>query len=403
MTVTAIIAEYNPFHSGHKYHIEQARKLTNADVILVIMSGNFVQRGEPAVFDKHLRSKLALENGADIILELPYPYSCSSAEYFAEAAVTILNKLGCINYLCFGSECDNISAMTDIAKVLVSEPSEYKEILKEHLKTGLSFPKARQLALETVLGSDGYKELLTSPNNILGIEYIKALTKLNSTITPITIKRAISSYHHNDDNNPLYSASSIRKEIFSKNSIELANISPLYQNNPLYAMELNDLGLLLAGKLLENSNCLDKYLDISGDLAGRIRNNIDNYVNPNDFINLIKTKNITYTSISRALCHLMLNMKKCDMETLKNNGYCDYVRILKFNDIGSSILKIIEGHGKIKVVTGLSKIDAILSDLAEYNRKLFEYSLNADNLYRLAVQSKFNVQLANEYQHKFNS
>ncbi len=400
MTVTAIIAEYNPFHLGHKYHIEKARELTGADIVLVIMSGNFVQRGEPAIFDKHLRTKIAIENGADIVLELPYPYSCSSAEYFAETAVTILDKLGCVDYLCFGSECNNIEHMTNIANVIIDEPDEYILTLKDGLKSGLSFPKARHIALMNVLGDSVYDDILSSPNNILGIEYIKSLIKLGSSIKAVTIKREISSYHHNEDNNPMYSASSIRKELDSGNDLDLTQISDLYSKDALLPLHVNDFSMVLAGKLVEKFNVLNTFFDVSEDLADRIRNNIDNFVSFESFIDTLKTKNINYSSISRVLCHIMLGVKQSDMDEFRLKGYGDYVRVLGFNDKGLEIVKLIEKAGNVKTITKMAKTEDLLDNLDVINRKLFDYNMYADNLYRLAVQNKYDVNLKNEFQHK---
>ncbi len=402
MTVTAIIAEYNPFHLGHKYHIEQARRLTNADIIIVIMSGNFVQRGEPAIFDKHLRAKVAIECGADMVLELPYPYSCSSAEYFAEAAVTILDKLGCVDYLCFGSECDSIPDLYAIAKCLVNETDEYKQFLKEQLKSGIAYPKARHLALMNQLKDDKYEEILTSPNNILGIEYIKSLIRLDSNIIPVTIQRIISDYHHNDDNNPYYSASSIRYDYNAGtlDTTKLATISSMYVSNNIYPIEFSDFSQLLAYELVKKQDKLESYFDISPDLADRISNNIDKYKNITGFIELIKTKNINYSTVSRGLCHIMLDTTKSKIYKYKESGYADYARVLSFNDIALPIFKQIENTGNLKLVTKMSSASKVLSELPIYNTRLFDENMVVDNIYRLVAQNKYNTTLPNEYQHK---
>lgn len=402
MIVTAIIAEYNPFHLGHKYHIEQARSLTKADVILVIMSGNFVQRGEPAIFDKHLRSKVAIDCGADMVIELPYPYSCASAEYFAQSSVTILNKLGCVDYLCFGSECDNIPDLYTIAKELVCESNDFKYTLKEMVKSGVSYPKARHDALMSILKDEKYERILTSPNNILGIEYIKSLIKLNSNIKPVTIKRIVSDYHHSDDNNPYFSASSIRTAYNngSLNIKDLSSISEHYETKELCPMELKDFSQIIAHKLLENKYNLEKIFDISPDLADRITNNIDKYTDTDNFIALLKTKNINYSSISRALCHIMFNTTKNDMFDYKTSGYADYARVLAFTDNALPLFKVIEEHNKLKLITKLSKATEGLDNLHHYNKKIFEKNMFVDDIYRLISQNKYNTTLPNEYQHK---
>ena len=147
MKIAGIIAEYNPFHNGHKYHIEQTRKITGADFIIVVMSGNFTQRGTPAIMDKYSRARMALENGADMVLELPSCYACGSAEYFADGAIALLDKLGCVDYVCFGSECGDIELLRPIAEILATEPENYSEMLRAELKSGATFPRARNRAL----------------------------------------------------------------------------------------------------------------------------------------------------------------------------------------------------------------------------------------------------------------
>lgn len=401
MTVTAIIAEYNPFHLGHKYHIEQAKKSTNADIVLVIMSGNYVQRGEPAIFDKHLRAKIAVSAGADMVIELPYPYSCSSAEFFAESAVTILNKLGCVDYLCFGSECNDITSLYDIANILVNEPSEYKEVLKKQLKAGLPYPKARHLALMNILNDDKYEDILTSPNNILGIEYIKSIIKLGSRIKPYTIKRIISDYHHSDDNNPYYSASSIRNDYNNEmlDIKQLSAINPLYTTKPLYPVVANDFSNILATKLVENKRKINTIFDISSDLSDRIMNNIDKFISFDDFVQKIKTKNTNYSSISRAMCHIMLGTTQEEINEYRNNGYLDHARVLYFNDNALPLFKTIDEHHSMKLITKLSKAFDVLDNIPEYNKLLFEKNLLADDIYRLVTQNKYNISLPNEYQY----
>ena len=213
MKIVGIIAEYNPFHNGHQYHIEEALKITGADAAIVVMSGDFVQRGAPAIMPKHLRAKMALNGGASLVLELPVPYATGSAEYFAYGAVSLLDQLGCVDAICFGSECGNISELAELSKLLVEEPDEYKAYLSSYLKVGHSFPLARQLAVHDYLKSETADELLAKPNNILGIEYLKALYRLNSDMQAYTIQRISSNYHDQDLQENYSSASAIRNEL----------------------------------------------------------------------------------------------------------------------------------------------------------------------------------------------
>ena len=188
MKVAAIICEYNPFHNGHRFHIGETRRKTGADAVVAIMSGNFVQRGDVAVFPKSLRAQTAIRGGADLVLELPVPFATGSAEFFAQGAVRTLDSLGIIDYLSFGAECNNAEKLLELAELFASEPPEFSDLIKLYSKDGLSFPAARAKAATEFAGADA-EEILSSPNNILGIEYCKALLKLNSKIKPCVIER----------------------------------------------------------------------------------------------------------------------------------------------------------------------------------------------------------------------
>ena len=194
MKVTGIIAEYNPFHQGHAYHLARARELTGADRLLVVMGGNFMQRGEPAIVDKYARAEMALKNGADLVLELPAAAATGSAEYFAEGAVELLDASGVVDALCFGSELGKLAPLEKAAALLLEEPEEYRQLLREELKRGKNFPEAREIALSAFFPE---RELLSAPNNILAIEYLKALKRRKSSIEAVTIPR-LGNYHGND-------------------------------------------------------------------------------------------------------------------------------------------------------------------------------------------------------------
>ena len=195
MKITGIITEYNPFHNGHLYHLNTAKKVTNCHGIVCIMSGNFVQRGEPAIIDKWKRTEMALLNGVDLVIELPTFYAVSSAEFFAKGAVDILNNIGVVDNIFFGSECGDINLLYKIAEVLTKEPKEFKLKIKENLKSGVTYAKAREKTLIDILDNEDLNEILSNSNNILGIEYIKAIIKSNSSITPLTMKREGSKYN----------------------------------------------------------------------------------------------------------------------------------------------------------------------------------------------------------------
>ena len=324
MNVVGLITEYNPFHNGHKYHIEQARKITNAEYVIVVMSGNFVQRGTPAVLDKYIRTEMCLTMGADLVIELPTCYASASAESFALGAVSILDHLGIVTHLVFGSECGNISDLTQVAHILAHESDEISSSIKEYLKEGITYPHARSKALLThcnFTSSDGtnFEELLNSPNNILGIEYIKALKLLSSTIIPQTITRIGAGYHNSELTESICSASALR-QAFSRMDVnknmpsslpdelkkhipkEIHSIyeSKLYHSFPI--MPSNMTSILKYKLLTETCDSLLNYLDMTKDIAYRISN--QKYLNCTyeEIVNLIKSKQ--YTQTGKIISHI---------------------------------------------------------------------------------------------------
>ena len=382
MRITSIISEYNPFHQGHKYHMENTKKITNSDYTIVLMSGNFTQRGTPTIIDKYARTKQALLCGADLVLELPVCFATASAEGFAFGAVSILEKLGVIDSFVFGSESGNIDTFKNVADFLVNEPLKYKERLQFFLKQGFSFPKARANALE-VFFSDLDKGFFASSNNILGIEYCRALKYFNSSITPMTIVRKDNLYNDTELSvvGKLSSATAIRKVLlgkeFYKNGNEQINQTNMFDvlshHLPPSCLEIlkenrdicmpvssNDFSLLLKYKLLlENRNSLTQYVDVSSDLADRIYNNLNLYKDFESFCEILKTKELTYTRIARSLLHILLDIKKEDYSFLSkvniengsvqhgNSNWGQYARILGFRKEASPLLHEIKKHSSI--------------------------------------------------------
>ena len=219
MKTAGIIAEYNPFHTGHEYQINYIKEKLRTDYVVIAMSGDFVQRGTPALFSKYVRAEMALRSGADLVLELPVSISSASAELFARGGVQLLDGLGVTDILCFGSECGDTDALMELAKILAEEPEAFQDALRRNLKNGMTFPKARSMALSAVFPeSEKYQQLLSSPNNILGIEYCKAILRENSSISPVSIKREGNDYHENTlSENHFPSASAIRNAILDFN------------------------------------------------------------------------------------------------------------------------------------------------------------------------------------------
>lgn len=388
MRITGLIAEYNPFHNGHKYHIEQAKAITGADAVIVVMSGDFVQRGMPAILPKHMRAKAALEAGASAVLELPVCYATGSAEYFAYGAVLLLEKLGCVDSICFGSECGDMELLQKAANVLVDEPAEYREALHRFVRAGDSFPLARQKALAAYVSP----EVLSEPNNILGLEYLKALARIGSEMKPYTIRRVYSQYHDTDLQEEFSSATAIRKQILSGNMEVLAGQVPvkfltdLQEACPLHA---NDFSLLLKYLLLvETKESLLAYADVSEDLANRIINRRNQFQNFEQFCLLLKTKEITYSRISRALTHILLGLKNGDDTGIH------YARVLGFCKRDRAVLAQIKRDGEVPMLTKLTAART-LDDAAQ---KMLATDAFASDLYESVVSDKYGTKFVNEYE-----
>lgn len=274
MMIAAVIAEYNPFHNGHAYQLKEIRRQTGADLILVMMSGDFVQRGAPSCVDKYARCRMALAAGADMVCELPVYGAIGSAEIFAESAVSLLNRLGCIDYLCFGAETIAPSLFDAIIPILSDEPDEYKAFLQAGLKTGMNFPAARSRALYSILGDAQCSDILNQPNNILAIEYMKALYKSGSTIRPFPIRRSGAGYHSTDTDVGFCSATAIRRQL-SKNlfspetvirALDIPDTSKAILQDYLAdypVLTRNDFSDILAAHLLDTRTSLTDYTDIT--------------------------------------------------------------------------------------------------------------------------------------------
>jgi predicted nucleotidyltransferase len=385
MKTIGIIAEFNPFHNGHKYLIERCRQETGADYCIVVMSGDFVQRGAPALLGKFDRAKMALSCGADLVLELPVYYSLGSAEYFASGAISLLDSLGVVDYLCFGSELGDIAPLNEIADILCEESDEFKAVLSKELKEGKSYAKARNLAVLSVIKSTDLPidDILSSPNNILAIEYLKALRKRNSNIKPFTITRRGEGYHSLDVSETA-SASAIRNSLFSSGEIDIAKAMPekayeilkAYSGKPLTT---NDFSELLSYKLtLEKFNGYSKYLDISEELSNKIINNFDPRMSFERLCENVKSKDISYSRISRSLCHILLNITAENMEKYKNDNYTAYARILGFRKASSQLLAHIHECSQIPVLDRLKDADSLLDGL---RKRLFEETLKASSVY----------------------
>lgn len=410
MNIVGLITEYNPFHNGHLHHINLAKNLTNADYVIVVMSGNFLQRGTPAIIDKYKRTTMALECGADLVIELPSVYATASAESFALGAVSLLHHMGCVNSLCFGSECGQIKQLETIADVLLQEPDNFKALLKQFLKEGLVFPVARKMALLDYMKKDIVTEndldsILSEPNNILAIEYIKAIKRLNSPIKPVTIKRIVSGYHDTQINDVICSASAIRSSLKS-NGLDnfIKQVPPsVYQilareYGNTFPIEMNDFSTLLKYKLLltKDKPC-SNYLDVSEALANSIMNHLSDYTDAENFMELLKNKQYTLTRINRSLTHILLNIEGETVKVYAENGYAQYLRILGFKKTSNALLTMIKENTTIPMITKLANYKKLLNPLGI---SMLEQDIFAAEVYQSIVTNKYKTPPANEFKQK---
>lgn len=408
MNVVGLITEYNPLHNGHLYHIKKAKEITKADAVVVVMSGNFVQRGTPAVIDKYERAKMALLAGADFVFELPAYYATASAEYFALGAVSLLNNLGFVTHLVFGSECGDINLLSAIARIYNIEPEFVSLQIKQFLKQGLTYPAARAKAVQEYLEHSAnnfypVSEILNSPNNILGIEYLKALLMLRSPILPMTISRIHSDFHETELTGSISSATAIRKilESDSKDSIsKIENSIPCFVYEHLqthyqktFPIVLNDFGQLLKYRfLVESTHELASYQDMNLELANRIKGIKFTTHTFEEIVDELKTKNMTQTRIQRALLHILLGQTSKLLHHAKENDIVPYARLLGFRKSSSAYLKYIPNSDHFTLITKLSK--ALLSG---YAKELLSKDIEVAHIYNLIVAEKYSTTLKDEY------
>lgn len=370
MKSAAIIAEFNPFHNGHIYLIDTIKNEYDVDFVAVFMSGDFVQRGEPAIFDKYTRAALALDGGADVVFELPAVYATSSAPDFAYGGVLLSNALNCIDYLAFGSECGDIESLKATAELLNNEPDDFKAMLINGQKDGKSYALALSDALEAYCGSS----VLKSPNNILGVEYIKSLLKLNSKLSPITITRygvshdSVETFTDPSNGHTYESASLIRKKIHES-----------ADKNKDFPMFYEDFALPLFSSLRSISKeNLSRVLGADADMANRILSASLTSSSLSELIENSAHKQITRASISRVLIHLLLDIFEQD------KSEPSYVRLLAMKKSVSPFMKQAQRNSAIPIVTKAA-------DFGIYDNQLFMKDLFAADLYSRARSLKYNI------------
>lgn len=412
MIAAGIIAEYNPFHNGHAYQIQKTKELSHADYIIAAISGNFVQRGAPAILDKFTRTYEALANGADFVFEIPVLFATASAEYFAAAGIALLSALGCIDLVSFGCETPDLMLLSKIAEILENEPLEYKTFLASYLKQGIPFPAAREKAMLSYIPGQkgGVSAILSAPNNILALEYIKALRQQKSSIRPFPILRNDSGYHATDFKQKYCSASAIRNLLLNeKEQIQrhgslaktLSKYVPLQTAGHLLSPDAKflteqDFSKILYYKLLmERESGFYGYADVSREFSNRLIRALSGFTDYESFCRILKSKEITYTRISRCLFHILLNIKTTDYENAKTHGRIPYLRLLGFRKEAAPFFREIKKHAKVPLLTRPSKYASSLDKSAA---SMFLKDAAASDLYYGMLAQKSSAAQKNEYQ-----
>lgn len=399
----AVIGEFNPFHNGHFYHLTKSKKIVQPDFTIAVMSGNFVQRGDSAILDKWTRAEMAIRNGFDLVIELPTLYSISSAENFADGAIKMLNSLGIVDYLSFGSEIGEIEPIDKVAEVLYKEPKELSTLINRQVHSGISYPKARETALSMYFGtSKVYSNILQEPNNILGVEYLKALKKYKSSITPITFKRKNSDYHSKSISFGIASATAIREflddkeklnEVLPKSSFELLRkklkTGEYVKNLSVYEQEI--IYILRRMTITEIANLPD----VSEGLENRIKSAANDAQNLEELIAKIKSKRFTQTRIQRILTYALLNVTKKDIQA--SQKATPYIRILGFNEYGKKVISAIaKNNPKAKIVVSFKKF--VESNKDSNLNTLISKDILSTNVYTLGYKKNGEANL--DYTHK---
>ena len=367
--VTGIICEFNPFHDGHKYLIEQAKELTGSDYTVCLMSGDFVQRGEPAALDKYTRTKQALEGGADLVLELPVRYALSSAGDFAAGGVCALSALGFVTDLCFGSEWGEIRLLEKTAQVLHQDQDALADAIRKKQKTGVSFAAAREQVLSQQY--DLSPSLLSQPNNTLGVEYCLAILNQDSPLQPHTIKRQGAGYHEQTLSEIFPSATALRQNMAAENVPHLT---------------LDDFSDMIGASLLKSRD-LTRYKDISPDLAGRIHRELSTYHQASDLVARCQTRIFTESRVRRCLLQCLLDL------TPEINVSIPYLRLLGMKKKASHLLKQVTD---CRIITRLAADEKLLT---EDVLALLRQDILASDLYRMIWNRKYGSMKRNEYQH----
>ncbi len=411
MKTVGIIAEYNPFHQGHKYLIDEAKKITGADRVVVVMSGNTVQRGDFALVDEFSRARAAVENGADLVLELSYCFCSQSAEYFARGAIAIMDSLGIVDYLCYGSEHNDLESQKGIARLLNDKQEEILSLSKDFMKKGMNYPSSREEAARQVGGQGLNFEIMGTPNDILAIEYIRALYSLNSKIEPVSIQRKGADHNDQDFEKRLPSATAIRSMVLNKESLynnldymplnpvdmrkeldrlkemELRTLQSLIPKNlAAHIIRMRDSGSLgtadnyineIKAIVISRRDSLDRIFEVSEGVENAIIKHIHKSESVQDLAMAVKSKRFAYTRLRRVMINILTGLEKTEMDLVKKSVDRPSTRILAFNDKGRQILKEINRTGAATLINKITDF----RPACDLHRLQARYDAIADELF----------------------
>lgn len=372
MEIIGIVAEYNPFHNGHLYQIQKIKEKYPDSILVAVVSSTFTQRGTVSILNKWTKTKIALDNHIDIVIELPFVYATQSSDIFAKGAVALLNKLK-VTRIIFGTERDNLNELSLSADIQLNN-KEYHKLVKLYLSKGLNYPTATNKVLEDLTG-----QVVTTPNDLLALSYIKEIKSNNYQIKYENIKRT-SSYHGTEINNNITSASNIRK-LYQENK-DIDNLIP-YSKEQLYKVDMNKFLPLLKYQIFLNQDNLNKYQTVDEGIEGRIIKYITKSSTYEELINNIKTKRYTYNKISRMLLHILISFTKEEAQNIN----IDYIRLLGFSPNGKNYLNKIKKELDVPLITGYKKNIS----------KVLDIELRTTKIYTLIIGNKL---LLEEYRNK---
>jgi predicted nucleotidyltransferase len=398
MTSVGLITEYNPFHNGHHYHLQESRRAAGAEVAVAVMSGHFLQRGEPALADKWVRAEMALRAGVDLVVELPFPWACNSAPYFALGAVQALDAFGAVEALCFGSEAGDLAVLQRCADLLTKQDETVAQATEELLKTGMTYPEARARIYTELAGEELDPEPLRSPNNILGIEYLKALQGTGSSMRPLTIRRVGAGYHDRLPVDTIASATAIREMVRQDREITeyipRAAIGPLMQALAAeHILDAENLHRLLLSRIFLGRDYLRGLYQVDNGLENRLIEAADQSESYEGMVAAAKSRQLTRTRLQRVLSYVLNDVKREDMAEFLEAGPL-YLHVLGFNARGQAFLAECRPHLKLPLVANFSRVYPILKrhygeGTSRYRlaEKMLDYELRATRLYALLMKS----------------